>query len=300
MSGIEELAGKAAVVTGGASGIGKGIAQALKAEGMNVVIADIEPGALDKAAEEIGAVGIVADVSSLDSVRALAEEARRRFGTVHVVCNNAGVGSGARLADMTARDWDWILGVNLRGVINGMEAFLPMLSANSDGGHIVNTASMSGLRVRPNAGAYAVTKFGIVALTETLAMELEADGSKVGATVICPGMVYTNIKSSTRNRPGVLGGGALADYDIETTELGARMRWLDPIEVGRIAVQAIKRGDLYAITHPEQISEVEARHRGIEAAFRKAQDQNSGPGPFPNPAHPGEGRDPGQVGTVPQ
>jgi len=270
MSGIEELAGKAAVVTGGASGIGKGIAQALRAEGMNVVIADIEQGALDRAAQEIGAVGVVADVSSLASIQALAEEARRRFGTVHVLCNNAGVGSGARLADMTARDWDWILGVNLRGVINGVEAFLPMLSANPDGGHIVNTASMSGLRVRPNAGAYAVTKFGIVALTETLAMELEADGSRVGATVICPGMVHTNIKSSTRNRPGDLAGGALADYDIETTELGARMRWLDPLEVGRIAVGAIRRGDLYAITHPEQLPEVEARHRGIEAAFRAA------------------------------
>ncbi len=146
-----------------------------------------------------------------------------------------------------------------------------MLSANSDGGRIVNTASMSGLRVRPNAGAYAVTKFGIVALTETLAMELEADGSKVGATVLCPGMVYTNIKSSTRNRPGALAGGALADYDIETTELGARMRWLDPIEVGRIAARAIRNGDLYAITHPEQLGEVEARHRGLEAAFRAAQ-----------------------------
>ena len=270
MSGLKELAGKAAVVTGGASGIGKGIAQALRAEGMQVMIADIERGALDRCAREIGAVGVVCDVSAFESVQGLAAEARRRFGAVHLVCNNAGVGSGARLAEMTARDWDWILGVNLRGVINGVEAFLPMLQANPDGGHVLNTASMSGLRVRPNAGAYAVTKFGIVALTETLAMELEADGSKVGATVLCPGMVYTNIKSSTRNRPGDLAGGALADYDIETTELGARMRWLEPIEVGEIAVRAIKRGALYAITHPEQLGEVEARHRGIEAAFRGA------------------------------
>jgi NAD(P)-dependent dehydrogenase (short-subunit alcohol dehydrogenase family) len=270
MSGMQALAGKTAVVTGGASGIGRGIAEALKAEGMNLVIADIERGALDQAAEEIGAFGVVCDVSSMESVRALADQTIRRFGAIHVVCNNAGVGSGARVADMTARDWDWILGVNLRGVINGIEAFLPLLQANPDGGHIVNTASMSGLRVRPNAGPYAVTKFGMVALTETLAMELQAEGSKVGVTVLCPGMVHTNIKSSTRNRPGELAGGALADYDIATTELGARMRWLDPIDVGRVVVKAIKAGDLYAITHPEQLGEVEARHRGIEEAFKAA------------------------------
>ena len=270
MSGLQQLAGRTAVVTGGASGIGKGIARQLSAEGMNVVIADIEQGALDAAAEEIGALGVVTDVSSLASVQALANASVERFGAVHVVCNNAGVGSGARVADMRAADWDWILGVNLLGVIYGVQAFLPLLQANPEGGRIVNTASMSGLRARPGAGGYAVTKFGIVALTETLALELEAEGSKVGATVLCPGMVHTNIKSSTRNRPDNLAAGALADYDIETTELGARMRWLDADEVGRIVVRAIRRGDLYAITHPEQIGEVEARHRAIERAFREA------------------------------
>ena len=270
MGGISDLAGKTAVVTGGASGIGLGIARQLRGEGMQVVIADIEPGALDAAAAEIGAVGVVTDVASLESVQALADETIRLFGAVHVVCNNAGVGSGARLADMKQADWDWILGVNLLGVIHGVQAFLPLLSANPDGGHMVNTASMSGLRVRPGAGGYAVTKFGIMALTETLAMELAADGSRVGVSVLCPGMVHTNIKASTRNRPGDLSAGALADYDIETTELGARMRWLDPDEVGRITVRAIRRGDLYAITHPEQLGEVEERHRRLEAAFREA------------------------------
>ena len=270
MGGISDLAGKTAVVTGGASGIGLGIARQLRAEGMQVVIADIERAALDAAAEEIGAVGVVTDVASLESVQALAQETVSRFGAVDVVCNNAGVGSGARVADMTPADWDWILGVNLLGVIHGVQAFLPLLSANAEGGHMVNTASMSGLRVRPGAGGYAVTKFGIVALTETLAMELAADGSKVGVSVLCPGMVRTNIKASTRNRPGDLAGGALADYDIETTELGARMRWLDPDEVGRITVRAIRRGDLYAITHPEQVGEIEERHRRLEAAFREA------------------------------
>ena len=270
MSGLEHLAGKVAVVTGGASGIGKGIAQALIAEGMKVVISDIEQGALDATAAEIGAVGVRCDVSSIDSVQALADEARRRFGTVHVLCNNAGVGSGAKVADMKPADWDWILSVNLRGVINGVQAFLPMLQANPDGGHIVNTASMSGLRVRPMAGGYAVTKFGIVALSETLALELGVEGSLVGVTVLCPGMVRTNIKSSLRNRPGDHAAGAFADSDLEQTELGARMRWIDPIDVGHIVVRAIKQGDLYAITHPEQVTEVEDRHRRMEAAFREA------------------------------
>ena len=270
MSGLKDLAGKTAVVTGGASGIGKGIAQALKAEGMQVVIADIEQAALEATAAEIGAVGIRTDVSSMQSVQALADEVCRRFAAVHVVCNNAGIGSGAKVADMKAADWDWILSVNLKGVIHGVQAFLPLLSANPDGGHIVNTASMSGLRVRPGAGGYAVTKFGIVALSETLALELGMEGSKVGVTVLCPGMVHTNIKSSLRNRPGDLPAGAFADYDIAQTELGARMRWMDSIDVGRIVVRAIRQGDLYAITHPEQLTEVEERHRRMEAAFRAA------------------------------
>ena len=270
MSGLKALAGKTAVVTGGASGIGRGIAEALKAEGMVVVIADVERVALERAAEEIGAAGILADVSSLEAVQALADETIKRFGAVHVVCNNAGIGSGAKIADMTPADWDWILSVNLRGVIHGVQAFLPMLSANPDGGHIVNTASMSGLRVRPGSGAYAVTKFGIVALTEALAMELAAEGSKVGVSVLCPGMVHTNIGSSTRNRPGGQAAGALADLQLEATELGARMRWMDPLEVGRVVVRAIRQGELYAITHPEMVGEVTTRHRAIEAAFGAA------------------------------
>jgi NAD(P)-dependent dehydrogenase (short-subunit alcohol dehydrogenase family) len=276
VSGLQDLAGKVAVVTGGASGIGKGIAQALVAEGMRVVIADIEPGALDAAAAEIGAVGVRCDVASMQSVQALADTVRERFGTVHVVCNNAGVGSGAKVADMTTADWDWILAVNLKGVVHGVQSFLPILRANPDGGHMVNTASMSGLRVRPGAGGYAVTKFGIVALSETLALELEMEGSKVGVTVLCPGMVHTNIKSSLRNRPSGLPKGAFTDHDIAQTELGARMRWLESIDVGRIVVRAIRNGDLYAITHPEQVTEIEERHRRMEAAFRVAGEEQRG------------------------
>ena len=174
MSGLPELSGKVAVVTGGASGIGKGIATQLAAEGMRVIIADIERDALDKTAGEIGATGVPVDVSDLDSVKALARTAQELYGTVHVVCNNAGIGPMAAIKDLTMDDWHWILGVNLYGVIHGVHAFLPILRANPGGGHIVNTASMAGLAAPPRIGSYAVAKYGVVALTEVLAAELAA------------------------------------------------------------------------------------------------------------------------------
>ena len=270
MSGLKDLAGKVAVITGGASGIGLGIAQALKAEGMQIVIADVEQGALDRAAAELGAVGLRCDVSSMDSVQALADQVLQRFGTIDVLCNNAGVGSNAPIAEMTASDWQWILGVNLMGVIHGARAFLPALKANSDGGWMVNTASMSGFRIVPGLGGYGVTKFGIMAFSETLALELEMEGSKVGVSILCPGPVHTNIKSSSRNRPGALGGGALQDMDLELSEDGRRLRWMSAREAGDLVVRGIKDGDLYVLTHPEMGPMVEERHRTIEAAFKAA------------------------------
>ncbi len=263
MSAFTSFRGRTAVVTGGASGLGKGIAKQLIDEGMQVVIGDIEESALQRTAAEIGAVGIRTDVSDFASVRSLAEQVRRRFGTAHVVCNNAGIGSMGRIADLTIEDWRWMIGVNLWGVIHGVQAFLPMLRANPDGGHIVNTASIGGFVTMPGLGAYAVTKHGIVALTETLAQELAEDGSKVGVTALCPGPVRTNIKTSSRNRPASLGPGALRDIDLEQTEFGASVRWIEPEEVGRIVVAAIRRGDLYAFTHPEQLGAVEERLKSI-------------------------------------
>ncbi len=268
MSGLPELSGKVAVVTGGASGIGKGIATQLAAEGMRVIIADIEQAALDKTASELGAIGIRADVSDVDSVRALAKEATNRFGTVHVVCNNAGIGPMAAIADLTMDDWHWMLGVNLYGVIHGVQTFLPILSANPDGGHIVNTASMAGLVAHARLGAYAVAKYGVVALTEVLAEELAAAGSAVGVSVLCPGTVHTNIGRSSRNRPARLADGALADIDIELED-NPVYRWINPEDAGAVVVRAIKRGDLYALTHPDWYPMVEQRHQAIAAAFRQ-------------------------------
>ena len=269
MSALPDLRGKVAVVTGGASGIGRGIAQQLMREGMRVIIADIEEDALFKTAEDIGAVGIRTDVSDPDSVRALAEEAIRRLGTVHVVCNNAGIGPMGRIADLTLNDWHWMIGVNLYGVIHGVRTFLPILEANPDGGHIVNTASMAGLVAPPRLGAYSVTKFGVVALTEALAAELAQAGSKVGVSVLCPGTVQTNIHTSSRNRPAHLADGALADIDVSDEE-NPFHRWISPEDAGAVVVRAIERGDLYALTHPDWYPMVEERHRVIAAAFRSA------------------------------
>jgi NAD(P)-dependent dehydrogenase (short-subunit alcohol dehydrogenase family) len=281
MSALPELSGKVAVVTGGASGIGKGIATQLVRAGMRVVIADIEPEPLLRTADELGVAGIPVDVADLDSVRALARSVTSRFGTVHVTCNNAGVGPMARIADLTMDDWHWIIGVNLHGVIHGVHTFLPILEANADGGHIVNTASMSGLVAPPRLGAYSVTKFGVVALTEALASELRQAGSKVGATVLCPGTVRTNIHTSSRNRPERFGERGLADVDI-SLDGNPAYRWISPEEAGAVVVRAIRRGDLYALTHPDWYGMVERRHGRIAEAFRAAASENvaeAGPDP---------------------
>ena len=256
------------MVTGGASGLGKGIARALMAEGMRVVLADIEAAALDHTAAELGASGWVTDVSDAGSVQALADEVRRRFGAVHLVCNNAGVGSIGRLADLTLEDWRWMIGVNLWGVIHGVHSFLPLLRANPDGGHILNTASVGGFVTMPGLGAYATTKHAVVALSETLAQELAEAGSSIGVTVLCPGPTRTNIKTSSRNRPGSRGPRGLTDVDLEATEFGASARWIEPDEVGRIVVEALRSGALYAFTHPEQMDAVAQRFDTILRAAR--------------------------------
>ena len=266
---MRDLNGKVAVVTGGASGIGKGIAVKLIGEGMRVVIADIERDALEATASEIGATAIRTDVSDLASVRDLAKGATDRFGTVHVVCNNAGIGPMAAIRDLTIDDWRWMIGVNLYGVIHGVQTFLPILEANADGGHIVNTASMAGLVALPRLGAYSVTKYGVVALTEVLAAELAAQGSKVSISVLCPGTVRTNIGTSSRNRPPYFAHQGLKDVDI-TEENNPVHRWIDPEDAGAVVVRAIKRGTLYALTHPDWLDMVEKRHSVIANAFREA------------------------------
>ena len=271
MSAFADLEGKVAVVTGGASGIGRGIAEALKNQGVELVIADIEDGALQRTAKELGATGIQTDVSSAESVGALATEVVERFGTAHVLVNNAGIGPMGRIADLTLDDWKWMVGVNLWGVIHGIHSFLPILKSNEEGGHIVNTSSMAGLVGMPGLGSYTLTKYGVLGLTEVLAKELEEDGSKVGATVLCPGTIHTNIGTSSRNRPDGNAGGL---HDVDISQEGSEVdmsgvRWMIPIEVGTIVVDCIKSGELYALTHPDWWDMVEPRFVAIASAFGK-------------------------------
>jgi NAD(P)-dependent dehydrogenase (short-subunit alcohol dehydrogenase family) len=268
VSGLPDLNGKVAVVTGGASGIGKGIATRLLAEGARVVIADIQRDALEAAAADLGTDAVQTDVSDPASVQALAAAVLDRHGAVHVVCNNAGIGPLAPVADLTLDDWRWMLGVNLWGVIHGIHTFLPILKANPEGGHIVNTASMAGLAGTPRLGAYTAAKFGVVGLTEVLAAELAADGSRVGVSVLCPGTVHTNIGTSSRNRPERLPDAGFKDVDLELED-NPHGRWIYPDDAGAVVVRAIKRGDLYALTHPDWYPRVAERHEAIAAAFRQ-------------------------------
>lgn len=263
---MTQIRDRVAVVTGGASGIGRGVAEALVEEGARVVVADIQPDPLAATAAEIGAEGIVVDVTDAASVQNLAEQTQERFGRVDIVVNNAGVGPIGRIAELTLNDWTWIMNVNLWGVIHGVTTFLPILQGNSEGGHIVNTASMAAFSPPAGLGAYSVTKFGVAALTETLVTELEQDGSAVHATLLAPGTVRTNIKDSSRTRPPGLEGG-LRDVDIATDPVRAEQRWIDPIIAGRVTTRAILANDPYAITHPDWWPTVAARQERIHDAF---------------------------------
>jgi NAD(P)-dependent dehydrogenase (short-subunit alcohol dehydrogenase family) len=267
MTGIAELQGKVAVVTGGASGIGRGIASRLAEQGCDVVIADLDHRVAEIATEIGAAAGVVCDVTDAAAVQGLARTAVDRFGTVHVICNNAGVGPMAAVKDMTLRDWRFMIDVNLYGVIHGVSAFLPILLGNEDGGHVVNTASIAGLIAGPQISAYAATKFAVVGLTESLALELEMDGAKVGTTILCPGPVHTNIKASLRHRTEE---GALFDVDISQSNEhfdASAFRWIEPEDAGDIVVDAIRTGKPYAITHPEMWPAIEERYQRLAAAF---------------------------------
>ena len=203
---MENLQGKVAVITGGASGIGWAVARRAAAEGRKVVSADSEEGARKQAERELtsqgtDAIAVATDVADAASVRELRERALRRYGAVHLVHNNAGVGGGGPIWEVPEEDWRWIVGVNLWGVIHGVAAFVPLLVEQGEG-HVVNTASIAGLTTAPFIGPYNATKQAVVAISETLYKDLEAAGvSGVGVSVLCPGFVQTRIADAGRNRP---------------------------------------------------------------------------------------------------
>jgi NAD(P)-dependent dehydrogenase (short-subunit alcohol dehydrogenase family) len=266
---MDQVRGKVAVVTGGASGIGRALATRFIAEGMNVVIADVEQGPLEAAAAELGAHGVRTDVADAASVAALAHATLERFGAVHVLCNNAGVGGGGQIKDLTLKDWQWVIDVNLWGVIHGVHTFLPHLLQNPDGGHIVNTASMAGLVAAPGIGPYNAAKYGVVAISETLADELAAEGSEVGVSVLCPGLVRTNIFTSQRNRPAALRNEqrkTAARSANEEIAQALRERGIDPAIVAGRVFDAIRTNTFWIITHPEFLPAVAERTEQIQAA----------------------------------
>jgi NAD(P)-dependent dehydrogenase (short-subunit alcohol dehydrogenase family) len=274
---MRSFAGKGAFVTGGASGIGLALGRAFAAEGMKVMLADIEQGALDQAVaalRETGAEvrGTLCDVSDRAAVERAAVLTIAAFGKVHVLCNNAGVGVGGAPIDETAPpDWEWAIGVNLMGVIHGIAAFLPEIRAHGEGGHIVNTASMAGMMSGPMMAPYNVTKFGVVSLSESLAAEL--NGSGIGVSVLCPGWVNTAIDESQRHRPARLGPPqpptplALERRAQITALLRAGM---SPDEVAARVMAAIRDDDLYVFTHSVMRAALEERFRRIRAAYDKA------------------------------
>lgn len=263
---MTEISGAVAVVTGGAAGIGRGIAEALIAAGATVVIADIEQAKLEATAAEIGADAIRVDVADPSSVQALADEVIRRHGSVEILVNNAGVGPMSKISDLTLGDWKWMLDINLYGVIHGISAFLPHLIANERPAHIVNTGSMASFAPNSPLGAYSVSKAGVWALTETLAQEMDADQTGVGVTLLAPGNVHSDISTSQRNRPDQ---GALRDVDLaaQPTAFTRSTVWLTPQQAGFVTVRAIRNGDRYAITHPGLWHRVEERYERLRAAF---------------------------------
>ena len=264
---MEDLRGKVAVITGGASGIGLATARALAAEGARLVLADIEDGPLAAAAAELDALGVRCDVSLLESVQALADAAYERHGAVDIVFNNAGVAVGGPMAEMTHADWDWLVRVNLWGPIHGIEVFVPRMVEQGSGGHVLFTASFAGLVPNVGLGPYCVTKYGVVAMAEVLQRELRA--AQIGVSVLCPMRVATNIGSSERNRPSSLGGpDASPRVEDQTDDNPDQAGRVLPVEVVAVdVVDAIKRNRLYIVPHAESRAFVQRRFARIEAGY---------------------------------
>jgi NAD(P)-dependent dehydrogenase (short-subunit alcohol dehydrogenase family) len=273
---ISDFKGKTAVLTGGASGFGLECARIGASLGMNVVLVDVQKDALKVAHDEIKAMGVqvmakLVDVSNAEAMQELATAVQERFGAPHFVFNNAGVGSGGLVWENSVKDWEWLLGVNLWGVIHGVRLFTPMMleAAKHDPsfqGHIVNTASMAGLLTPPNMGIYNVTKHAVVALTETLYQDLKLVSEQISASVLCPYFVPTGINQSERNRPANLPpvaatksqliGQAMSDKAVSSGKVSAA-------QVAQMVFDAIKAEQFYIYSHPKALGNAQTRFDSI-------------------------------------
>ena len=276
---MKTFRGKVVVITGGASGLGREFANVAAREGMKLVLADVQGDALQRAVEELTAQGAsviarLCDVRKGEQVQALADAAVAEFGAVHLVFNNAGVGSGGLIWENTEADWEWVMGVNVWGVIHGVRIFTRLMLETAKGdpsfeGHIVNTASMAGLLNAPAMGVYNVSKHAVVALSETLYQDLQLVGAPIGASVLCPYFVPTGISQSHRNRPedvrmtqgptaSQLAAQAMTDKAVSSGKVSAQ-------DVAEITFKAIADGDFYIYSHPGALAGVQERMQHIVA-----------------------------------
>ena len=261
---MEDLSGRVAVVTGAASGLGAAMAGRFVDEGMRVVLADIDAEGLDDVRTALQRRGgdcraVVTDVSQAADVERLADEAFDG-GAVHLLCNNAGVVKSARVWALTVDDWQWVLGVDLWSVIHGIRAFVPRMLAQGGPGHIVNTASMTGLLPMPRLAAYSAAKSAVVALSESLQHDLVAEGSQIGVSVFCPGFIATRITDSARNRPVALAETAAASGPRTVSGVQATMTAGEGADQ---VVRAVRSGAFWILTHPDYDPVIRARAAGI-------------------------------------
>ncbi|HEY8289911.1 MAG TPA: SDR family NAD(P)-dependent oxidoreductase [Acetobacteraceae bacterium] len=272
---MHDFKGKTAIVTGAASGIGLGIARALAGAGMNLVLADLRAEPLEQARaaiEALGvrAVGVTVDVSDAESVAAAGRAAEQAFGKLHVAVNNAGVAMhGTKVEAVTSEEWAWLLGVNVMGVINGIRTFVPMIRRHGEGGHVVNTGSVSSFFVRKsrNQGAYAMSKYAVLALSEALEQELE--GSGIGVSILCPGPVLTSIFDSAATRPERFGG-AYSRPAQEAMKAQSAAGAAEPDLVGQRVLRGMRENEFHILTNKVERDVIKARHDRILAAFDRA------------------------------
>lgn len=271
---MKEFRDKVAVITGAASGIGRGIAERCVQEGMKVVLADVEEAALAQTERELRdtnatVLAVRTDVSRASDIETLAQKTLKAFGAVHLLVNNAGVGAGGSIWESTLADWEWVMGVNLWGVIHGLRIFVPIMLAQDTEGHIVNTASIAGLLPYHPGAPYHVTKHGVVALSEQLYYSLAQRNAKVKVSVLCPGWVNTRIMDSERNRPGELQNepgnlppGPEQEAIVQSMHEAAQAG-LSPRQVSDHVFNAIRSEQFYILTHPEFNSVIQQRMENI-------------------------------------
>lgn len=270
---MKEFRDKVAVITGGASGLGLAMARHAAARGMKLVLADIEEDALRRAEQEflkagVPVIGIWTDVSRAQDIERLAEKSLAAFGAVHLLCNNAGVAAGGAVWENTIADWEWVLGVNVWGVIHGVRTFLPIMLRQDTECHVVNTASVAGLLSVPNMGIYCVSKHSVVTLSECLHHDLQQRDASIGVSVLCPAYVPTGIADSERNRPALLRN---AQRPRTAEEIAREEQLRHAVTSGRITAEqvagqvfdAVENDRFYVLTHPKIKSAIETRMQDI-------------------------------------